>query len=160
MEVKVSWMCCSKSCNPAHDIPFSVTLPVGSESLKDVAVATVFDEARAKVPKPDPRWEAKAKRKGDKVLLEMRPREDSAKRNANELGEMRFFTADGLVDSDAAQQVEVQPDGSLRWELVWSEFGPKQPTVLHGVVRASGGWRSGGPEFIELEAAYAEDAPE
>ena len=117
----------------------------------------MFEASRAKVARPDDRWEAKATRKGDHIVMVMKPVEASAARTAGELGELRFFTADGQVDSDEPQKVEVREDGSIEWVLPWSEYGPDAPRTLPGVVHATGGWREGGePRMIEITAAYPE----
>jgi DsbC/DsbD-like thiol-disulfide interchange protein len=154
LEAQVTWMCCKKACSPAHDVPFSITLPVADKAGSDPETSPMFEEARAKIARPDARWEARAKRAGDQIVLEMRPLEDSARRSAAELGALRFFTADGQVNSDEPQAIEVREDGSIRWELAWSEYGPDDPSGLPGVVQAAGGWTAGGPEFIEITASY------
>ncbi len=156
LNAEISWMCCSRACSPAHAVPFSISLPVAEEAGLDEKTAPMFGESRASVAKPDERWEAKAVREGDAIVLEMKPRDASAKRGAEELGELRFFTLDGQVDSDGEQRVEVRGDGSIRWELTWSEYGPENPEALPGVVRAAGGWgpEKDGPGFIEISASY------
>lgn len=133
LKAKVSWMCCGKVCEPAVDVPFSLTLPVNEVVEKDPATGEMFEKSRALVPQRKSGWEATAKREGQEILLSLKiPAGEVVRR------EVRFFAANGQVDSDREQAVEWQDDGSLRMKLFVAETGPKDLKTLSGVLIFSG----------------------
>jgi DsbC/DsbD-like thiol-disulfide interchange protein len=91
LDAKVSWMCCGKECNPATDVPFSITLPVTAEEKIDPAMQRLFAASRAKIPQTSDEWTAQAKRVENKLVVNFakngRPLKD-----LTALGEVRFFT--------------------------------------------------------------------
>ncbi|WP_193213599.1 protein-disulfide reductase DsbD domain-containing protein [Luteolibacter marinus] len=150
LTAKVSWMCCGKQCNPASDVPFAITLPVTATTERDSATRPVFEKYRHQVPQPDPAWSAAFDRRGKTFVLTLKPADPAVTRDVGELGELRFFTADGQIDSDTPQTVTRGPGQVIRIELPVSENEQTGDSPA-GVVVATGGWRkSGGPQGLEL----------
>lgn len=126
---KVSWMCCGKTCQPALDMPFSLTLPTAAVADLDPATPGLFEKFQAMVPQRDPSWETSVKREQGKIILTITP--PAAIPNATGI---HFFTSDGQVDSNQKQLVEILADGTLRMTLMQSETGPKNFVTLPGVL--------------------------
>jgi thiol:disulfide interchange protein DsbD len=156
LEAKVSWMCCGKECNPASHVPFSIELPVTAAAEIDPAMQTLFATYRAKVPKADGAWAATVKRVEKKLVVNFsKSGQPPAVKELAALGEVRFFTEDGQVDSDEDQAVSLQPGGALELRLAVSEYAPENPASLPGVIYASKGWGAPGPPFyIRVNPGY------
>ena len=153
LTAKVSWMCCGKTCHPAAQIPFAVTLPVTDSAEPDPATQPLFAKFRARVPRPDPAWQAEVKRELNTIVLTLRAPADSQPLPA--AAGLRFFTADGQVDSNQKPQVEILSDGRLRLQLARSATAPPHPSSLPGVVALPAGWQSGAmPLFLEIHPKY------
>ncbi len=145
LAAKVSWMCCGETCHPAVKVPFSLKLPVLSAPETDPANGGLFEKFRGLVPRPDPAWAATVTRQQGKITLTLRPPAGVPKRSGG-----HFFTADGQVDSNEKQHVEVLAGGGLR--LTLSATGPEKAEKLPGVVGFSGGGDA--PVFLEIDPAY------
>jgi hypothetical protein len=52
---------------------------------------------------------------------------------------VRFFTADGQVDTDAKQETRILADATVVMKLQVSDSGPKNAAGLPGVVEISAG---------------------
>lgn len=153
LTAKVSWMCCGKTCNPAARIPFAVTLPVAAAAEPDPATQPLFAKFRAQVPQPDPAWQAEVKREANAIILTLRA--PAAIQPLPAASGVRFFTADGQVDSNQPQQVEILSDGRLRLQLALSESAPPPPATLPGVVTFPAGWHTGAPPLnLEINPGY------
>jgi thiol:disulfide interchange protein DsbD len=153
LTAKVSWMCCAKTCHPAAKVPLSVTLPVTATAELDPATRPLFAKFRALVPQRDPAWQATVKRDQHRILLTLRPPGTQAP--ASSPAGIRFFTADGQVDSNQPQPIELLPDGGIRLTLALSESAPPAPATLPGVLGFPNGWPAGGKPFaIEIDPAY------
>lgn len=155
LRAKLSWMCCGTSCHPAIDIPFSFELKTGKTPVTDKQVGRWLDEAEAKVAKPDPTWAATAAVDAEKVILTVKPTE-YAVRPGEDLGEVVFFTSDGLVDTNEPQRLSLGPDGSLVLTMKRFEFGPETPERVHGILYSPEGWdEKGERKYIEIAAPIA-----
>lgn len=151
LDAKASWMCCSNSCHHAYDVPFSITLPVAAASESDPTTQPLFEKSRAAIPKPDPAWSASFERHESTVTLTLTPADPATARRVADLGQIRFFTGDGQVDSDQPQTLNIGPGETLSLTLHLSDTGPKNPQYLPGILHAENGWhQSGGPTHIEL----------
>ncbi len=142
---RVSWMCCGTTCEPAADVPVSLTLPVADAAAP--ANAELFAKFRALVPQTDSAWKTSVRRDGDIVLLTVKPPSPSGA-----APEIRFFTGDGQIDSDSPQKFETSKTGDFRLSLVKSEFGPAAAPSLPGVFAISAG---GETHWIAIDPRYS-----
>lgn len=148
---RVSWMCCGSTCHPAAKVPFSITLPVAAKGEADPATLPMFQASRAKLPATDPAWSSQVERDGKCIVLTLKSADPAMARDVNELGTLRFFTADGQVDSDTEQKVAIGPGQVVRIELPASEHVAAADS-LPGVVVAEKSWRkAGGPTGLEVK---------
>lgn len=151
LTAKVSWMCCGKTCHPAAQVPFSITLPVGNAE-PDPAKQPLFDRFRKMIPRPPHGWtQVSVKRETGRMILTLVP--ELRQRNPfwNEDTPVRFFTLDGQVDTDRKQETRTSEDGTIVITLIASEAGPKAPASLPGVVEIPTGKT---PRWIEVNPAY------
>ena len=153
LTAKVSWMCCGTSCSPATNVPFAVTLAVADAAEPDPATQALFAKFRALVPMADPAWRVAVKREATTIVLTLHaPAANPAPPSADGI---RFFTADGQVDSSQKQAAAILSDGTLRMQLALSEFAPSHPATLPGVVALPAGWQRGGePMQLQINPAY------
>ncbi|KAB2641303.1 MAG: hypothetical protein DVB25_02340 [Verrucomicrobia bacterium] len=153
LTAKVSWMCCGASCNPAFKIPFAVTLPVGDAAEPNPASAALFAKFHAQVPKQDPAWQVAVKRQQDIILLSLHaPGHKSLPPCPDGI---RFFTADGQVDTSQKQEVSILADGTIQIHLALSKFAPKHPAALPGVVVMPTAGQAGGQSLhLQINPAY------
>lgn len=147
LEAKVSWMCCGKACSPASHVPFSITLPVGLKGELDENTHDVFEKYRAKIARSSDAWQAKVKKSQTGFELTFSKKQGPPIKELSDLGEIRFFTEDGQVDSNAKQTVTIDSAGTLTLHLTGSEYGPENPKSLPGVLHASKGWGAPGEPF-------------
>ncbi len=136
LHAKASWMSCASGCYPAMDVPFSITLPVASEEKIDSATQPLFEKFRSLVAKPDSKWQAKVRKEKDTIILTLKKTGEIGQ--ISSIDQIRFFTSDGQVDSDAKQPIKILPTGEIQMQLTISEMGPKKPTSLPGVVTFRG----------------------
>lgn len=151
LTAKVSWMCCGKTCHPATDVPFSITLPVAESAKPDATIRPLFEKFRALLPKPNPKWTVTAQRRPKEIWLTLKP----VSRNMmffDDLATIHFFTADGQVDSNRTQGFEMIEDGTISMSLSVSETGPKNPPTLPGVVSLPQGRQPA--IFVEVDPQY------
>lgn len=152
LNAKVSWMHCGKTCHPVTDQPFSITLPVGDAAKANPSNQPLFERFRAMIPTPPMEWKRiSVERKGDRILLTLdpvlRPRDPSW----SDHPPIRFFTADGQVDSDQEQSVQVSPEGVIVMTLATSTTGPRNPSSLPGVLEIPAGKA---PRYVEINPGY------
>lgn len=153
LTAKVSWMCCGKTCMPAMKVPFSITLPVADSAEPDPSTQPMFAKFRPLVPVSDPAWKAGVARSEGNIVLTLKPSAQNPA--AKDPAGIRFFTADGQVNSNEKQKTDILPDGTIRMRLALSEHAPKNPATLPGVVVFPAGWQSGGqPMRLEINPAY------
>lgn len=144
LTARVSWMCCGSQCHPAAKVPFTITLPVADTREADPATRPLFEKFRAKFPAADPAWSTRFERIDDHFVLILKSNDPAVTRDVSELGTLRFFTADGQVDSDGGQTVTIGPGQTLRLELPVSASGPAAARGLPGVLHAEKSWRRDG----------------
>lgn len=150
LTARASWMCCGKECNPGSDLPFPITLPVGKSSEANPENAPLFERFRALLPQADPAWSAEFTRGEKSIVLTLTSTDPAVTRDVSELGEPRFFTADGQVDSEGKQQVTRGPGQVLQIVLPLSEH-EKSAGPPSGTIVAAKSWRkAGGPVALGL----------
>ncbi|MCF7733727.1 MAG: hypothetical protein K9N23_18710, partial [Akkermansiaceae bacterium] len=153
LNARVSWMCCAKTCHPAAKVPFAVTLPVADAAEPDPVNQPLFAEFRARVPQRDPAWQTTVKRERNRIILTLQP--PGPNPALPPAADIRFFTADGQVDSNQPQQIEVLPGGGIRLNLALSETAPPPPATLPGVVVFQHGCPVGDKPFrLEIDPSY------
>jgi DsbC/DsbD-like thiol-disulfide interchange protein len=140
---KLDWMCCGEGCHPAWNMPFSITVHTGENSLMNHDQQKSFATARQQVPPQDAGWIAQARYDEKEITLVMKPRPDHHRR-AQDLGELWFFSADGAVHSGSPQKATIMADGSVEMKMKRFDFGPKKPAEIRGVLQASAGWQADG----------------
>jgi thiol:disulfide interchange protein DsbD len=150
LTARVSWMCCGDQCHPGSKVPFTIALPVAAEVQPDPATRPLFEASRAKLPAVDPAWSATVERGEKTLVLTLESNDPAVTREVSELGELRFFTADGQVHSDRPQRVTIGPGQRVRIELPVSEHVSPAKS-LPGVIVAEKSWRKAGGAFgLEL----------
>lgn len=150
LTARVSWMCCGSRCHPAAKVPFTITLPVEDKGHADPATRPLFEKFQAQVPTTDPAWSSRFERIDNHLVLTLRSTDPALTRDVKELGDVRFFTADGQMDSDGGQKVTIGPGQILRMELLASEHVAAADS-LPGVVVAEKSWRkAGGATGLEV----------
>ena len=155
LNAKVSWMHCGKTCHPATDQPFSISLPVGDTPEANPSNHALFEKFQALVPRPEPLWKVAVKREGNWIYLSLKSTDPTRTRPSSDLGPIRFFTEDGQVDSNSSQETAFLNDDLFRIRMSVSESPPKDSIALPGVLVADQGWlKEGGPKAIAIRPAY------
>ncbi len=155
LEAKVTWMCCGTACSPASGVPFSLTLPVGLKAEIDEETEELFKKYRAKVAQTSDAWSASVAKSGTGFTLKWVKQQGAPIKEVTDVGEVRFFTEDGQIDSSAKQSVAVDSGGTLILDLAGSDYGPENPSSLPGILYASKGWGAPGPPFyIRVNPRY------
>jgi DsbC/DsbD-like thiol-disulfide interchange protein len=132
LAARVSWMCCGKTCKPAVEVPFSITLPFGDAVDPDPETQSLFEKFRAMLPMEDPKWDVAVKRETSQIVLMLTPPDSFA--GLKGIDRIHFFTADGQVDSNQKQQVDVFPDGRILMRLAVAETSPEHAEALPRLV--------------------------
>jgi len=135
LSAKASWMCCGNTCSPANGVPFSITLPVTDGPRLDPATASWFSTTRAMLPGSSASWRVSVTRKGGSYSLRFTP--PAGTLSPEDLPSVRFFTADGQIDTDKAQHARLLTGGEWQLEMEAGESGPGNPTTLPGGVSFS-----------------------
>lgn len=143
LTARVSWMCCGSQCHPAAKVPFAITLPTAEKGHADPATRPLFEKFQAQVPAADPAWSTRIERIDERIVLTLESTNPALTRDVKDLGDIRFFTADGQVDSDADQKVTSGPGQTVRIELIASKHVAAADS-LPGVVVAGQSWRKAG----------------
>lgn len=139
LRAKLNWMCCGEGCHPAHQVPFSLTIPVASQAQLDERYAKRFASARLLLPRVDQRWKTVARQLGEKVILELRP----AKSHLAEIPaetHLWFFCEQGFIDSTKEQHWHRRADGVCELHMCRHPMAPQKWDSLKGVLRSSAGW--------------------
>ncbi len=148
---RISWMCCGKTCHPAMNVPFSITLPIGNAE-SDPATLPLFEKTKRFLPGPPNGWkQISVKREGGKILLTLDRGKGQRDPFWSENTPIRFFTADGQVDSDQKQETRTSADGITVMTLIPSETGPDRPGSLPGILEIPTGKSA---DFVEINPAY------
>lgn len=145
LEGKASWMCCATQCNPGFK-DLSIELPVSDEvSILDDKLHARFEAERALRPQGSSEWQASAVRAKATVEVTLKPGGGAAKLRATDASKIRFFTEDGMVDSDKPQVISIDQDGIVRLAMQQPDYVVGEPpAVLRGVLLYEPGWERDG----------------
>ena len=149
LSAKASWMCCGKTCSPANDVPFFITLPVADSPQPNPATASLFQKFSPLVPNPDTGWRSSVARRGNEMILLLTPSLDRGV--SGDLSKFHFFTADGQVDSSRPQNFKIQSSGAIEMVLQASSTAPGNQVELPGVVTFASG---AGRQAIAVSPPY------
>lgn len=139
---KISWMACGNACYPAHEIPFSLTLPVAAKASTDAEMHQLFEKFRKRIPQPA---HAFVKRTSGGFSISLDSVFPPASQRIPE--GFRFFTSDGQVASNSPQVVRFDKNGRVHLELIAAETAPQNATSLSGVITTTTGSFSVNPIF-------------
>ncbi|NNE92312.1 MAG: hypothetical protein HKN23_11745 [Verrucomicrobiales bacterium] len=158
LKARLGLMCCAASCHPAwHDM--EITLPVlrdGSKPKRDEKWAKVMAAARAKFPKKAPdSWRFSARRIATEdpeihdVEIGLALPEEAELPDGFDWAKTYFFCHDNQVHSDQPQKISA--DGkSVLMNLKGTEFAPKNPEGVSGVLFHPAGWTGLNTKWIEV----------
>jgi len=145
IEGEATWMCCAKTCHPGYQT-LSLTLPI-DQPKPDPKWAPAFAKSRTELPDAEVDddgtvlWKASVSAQdAERLTLQITPAAEASGLDIQALGDVYFFSADDQIQSDEPQKVIRNEDGSLELILTISEFGPKDPKTLPGLVWAENGW--------------------
>ncbi len=131
IQAQGNWLVCEQVCIPEEG-SFTLTLPVEGTARPDPAMAPLFQQAEAELPRPSP-WQASAGFSGTQGALLLA----GADLAPEAVKEAFFFPAEwGVLDHAGAQPVQVVP-GALRIGL--PRGAAEMPARLEGVVAITDG---------------------
>ena len=136
---ELAWMACHKECHPGFATR-SITLPVnhtGKPRYHPKWAAPIKAEREA-LPGECSLWEVSVESDPDQspVVIRIRPTGGASKNP----GQIYFFSEDGQVTSEPAQEITREEDGSYLIVGTRSDFSPKGKGTLPGTLVASKGW--------------------
>ncbi len=133
---QVSWLMCSESCVPG-EAEVSLSLPWADEPIaENSASSSIFNEARAQLPRDSSDWSFTALRKGNTIELRLVCANPDVKNQRRE--NLYFFDADGLIDYAAPQRIRQESD-VIVIEMQVSADAPDKAAELRGVLAADSG---------------------
>ena len=145
LKTKASWMCCGTQCNPGF-CDLTLTLPVnaGEGAALSKEWHAKFERERTQMPVPAAGWKFSARRDGRKIIL--------TGESAAALPEKPvFFSTDNLICSHPPQ-VWRKTEKGFEAELTLSDFPPKDPSKLRGLLRGQTGWNAGDTRAVTFQA--------
>jgi thiol:disulfide interchange protein DsbD len=160
VEVEAAWMCCARTCHPGFE-KLELAIPVGSGLAFDAKWTDVIAAARERVPASCPEnWEfalltpGLPKQGAFDAQFELPASVELPRNFAWE--KIYFFADDNQVDSDAEQQVHVDPKHPRRVALSFqtTAFAPENPPHLGGVLFHPDGWPGLETCWIRVSAVW------
>lgn len=139
LKVRVSGMCCGDQCHPANRIPVSISLPVSKQSLASPSTQPLFARFRERIPRKCDLWQSEVTRQGGTLTLSLTSRNPLRTRDVADLGAIRVFTGNSLVDSNAPQVLTRGPGQRVQIDLCISDMAPPDQK-LAAVVVAEQSW--------------------
>jgi thiol:disulfide interchange protein DsbD len=131
IQAEASWLVCEQVCIPEEG-RFTLTLPVEAAARPDAAMAPLFQQAEAELPRPSP-WEASLGFEGKEGALLLRGQDLSPQ----SVKEAFFFPAEaGVLDHAGPQPLQVA-EGALRLGLPRGMM--ELPAQVAGVVAITDG---------------------
>ncbi|MCJ7627543.1 MAG: hypothetical protein MUO50_04045, partial [Longimicrobiales bacterium] len=142
LEAFVDWLICETLCLPAH-AELSLEIPVSSGPPEaDPRWASLFRDARARLPKVVEDWSVTAEFTDSGYRLTIEPSEIEPTTAGNPLpGAVYFYPSDPDVLDHAAPQRVAEVRGSLTLDLERSAYAAQPTPVLRGVLVAEEGGR-------------------
>jgi thiol:disulfide interchange protein DsbD len=135
LRAAADWLMCKDVCMPG-DAKLELTLPVKAERpAANMAIARLFNHARADLPQPLAGWTASAAREADRIVVRLAPAPGTNHRPEG----LHLFDRAGLVDYAAPQDISVQ-DGVIVFRLVAAKDGDAAATRIAGVITSANGW--------------------
>ncbi|MDP1579675.1 MAG: protein-disulfide reductase DsbD family protein [Candidatus Didemnitutus sp.] len=126
----VEWLMCKDVCMPG-DAALTLTRPVRTETPgPDMTVARLFNNSFAALPQKSAAWAFSAQRSGQKITLNITPRNPADLGNPTEL---HYFDANAVVDY-AAPQVVSLANGTYTLVLSAEASAPDDAAGLRGVL--------------------------
>ena len=135
LRTKAEWLMCREVCMPGM-ADLELTLPVKAETPEpNMAIARLFNNAAAVLPKPLAGWQLAATRSASAISVRLTP----AAGNTNKPQDLHLFDTAGLVDYAAAQTV-TEENGALVLTLAVAKDAPADAKRLAGVLVSANGW--------------------
>jgi thiol:disulfide interchange protein DsbD len=126
ISASATWMCCAKNCHPGFQ-KFTLSLPVAARAKTNKKLSPLFEKSRAQLPE---------KNHGiDLTVTPMSPDTIALSIPPQHTEDIYFFSADGQVDSQAAQVWKKNADRSVVLTLKRSQFSPAKTRSLPGVLK-------------------------
>lgn len=141
LKASATWMACAAGCYPGK-ADLALTLPVSAEAGKEEAVASVFEQTRAELPRPLEGWDVVMVSVPDAPEIRIILKSNSGGEAALP-ADTYFFSSDGQISSDKPQRLEKKGEGSYEMTFVRSVYSPKGVKSLPGVLAASSPLGSG-----------------
>ncbi len=138
---KVQWLMCSEErCIPGS-ADRSLDLPISEVAEADPVWGAKIARVLAELPRELPAWSVRASSDGSLIRLMIGPVGAPAMRSPEHL---RFFSTDGYVSYDGAQDLVSLPDGYRLTLHVSDEAPSPAPDRLEGVLTSENGWSGDG----------------
>ncbi len=143
---KAAWMACHRECNPGFaDLSIELLVKTTPQPAYDTQWHPRIEKERAHPIRESASWAATATVKASIVTLTLTPQTAAAHLQTRDSNSITFFTEDGSIDSDKAQTVQVDADGSVRLALALPDYlDGKPPKRLAAVLVRQAGWLSDG----------------
>ncbi len=141
LRAAATWLMCSEACVPGHadlalSLPVTSALPSPDPTLGSRLAATL-----ASLPRADAGWKVTAARSAKGLLLTVVPRAGNAAAHPGPVaGDLRFFSDNGLIAHDLAQEAHPDGAGGFTLRLPVSAEAPAGLTSLTGVLASHGSW--------------------
>ena len=131
LKTEASWMMCASACYPSS-AKLSVKVPVARKAKPHPRGKKLAAETRATMPVENRKWSAQAtlnEKTATLILTWIKGSDDTEIPDS-----VYFFSDDNLIDSHPEQVVTRPSKYQLKMVLPRSEFGPKNPKSLNGVL--------------------------
>ena len=136
LKARASWMCCSKTCQPGFA---DLTLPLSISNQKKQLTkwSPLIEKSKETFAIPLEGYKTEAIKAGKRLVLNLTPID---KKKVKFTKSLQFFSADGLIHSDEKQIVKRLKNGAIQFDMVISEFGPKDQETLEGILYTKKGY--------------------
>ncbi len=136
LKARASWMCCSKTCQPGFA---DLTLPLSISNQKKQLTkwSPLIEKSKETFAIPLEGYKTEAIKAGNRLVLNLTPID---KKQVKFTKSLQFFSADGLIHSDEKQIVKRLKNGAIQFDMVISEFGPKDQETLEGILYTKKGY--------------------
>lgn len=151
------WLMCEKVCIPGS-ATLSLQLPVSTTPPQPHPQwGAPLQKTLSNLPISRPEVKASATLSESTFTLTI----DSPNRPLSSLGEVYFFSDNGLIEPQPSQTAEQNPDGTFTLTFQRAIDGPSDATALTGILKAANGWRADGSlPAIEIDASFASPTTE
>ncbi len=144
LRARVDWLVCESLCDPDYAL-VSLELPVSAENPRaDPQWASLFREARSRLPKAIAEWSAEAEVTEGGYRLTVGPSDESLTLPDS----VYFFSYDGEVVEPSAPQILEREGSSLTVELQASTYATETAASLHGILKTEDGSSWSGTEAV------------